>query len=450
MDANNGLQARLPPHNLEAEQSVLGSIIRENNVLSDVVQIVEHPDHFYTDAHRKVFSAILELYGLSKPIDLVTLGEQLHQNKHVEDIGGYGYLAQIYDATPAAANAEYYARIVRDKSILRSLIHAGGDILRAAQNPSGPAQQVLEEAERKIFHIAETGIIGQYYTLEQALNEAYDRIDARHQRDPSAVSGLPTGFVDLDNITAGLQDSEMIIVAARPSVGKTAFTLGLVRNMAVDEGLPVFYVSLEQSRIELAERLLSCQAAFDGQRLRRGHLSSEDMQRIIAAGAILREAKIFIDDSPGQTMLRIMANARRLKHRHGIRAVFVDYLQLVEPDDRKESRQEQVAVISRRLKFMAKDLKIPVVACAQLNRAVEHRAEGEPKLADLRESGSIEQDADTVMLLHRPKDKNTGQDIDGVLKIIIAKQRNGPTGSVMLTHIKHFMRFENYAGPPLE
>jgi replicative DNA helicase len=393
MDSANGMQTRLPPHNLEAEQSVLGSIIRDNNVLYDVVQVVEQEEHFYTDAHRKIFKAIKQLAERGQPIDLVTLGDQIHQNKHVEDIGGYGYLAQIYDATPAAANAVYYARIVRDKSILRSLIHAGTKILRDAQNPSGPAQQMMEEAEREIFHIAEQGIIGQYYTIGDALIDVYERIDARHGRDPSAVSGLPTGYVDLDNITAGLQESEMIIVAARPSVGKTAVTLNLVRNMAVDEGLPIFYVSLEQSRVELAERLLSCQAMFDGQRLRRGHLSSEDMQRIINAGGILREAKIFIDDSPGQTMLRIMANARRLKHRHGIRAVFVDYLQLVEPDDRKESRQEQVAVISRRLKFMAKELKIPVVACAQLNRAVEHRAEGEPKLADLRESGCITGDA---------------------------------------------------------
>jgi replicative DNA helicase len=393
MDATTGMQARLPPHNLEAEQSVLGSVIRDNHVLNDVMNIIEHDEHFYTDAHRKIYRAIKNLFEHHKPIDLVTLGDQLHQNQHVEDIGGYGYLAQIYDATPAAANGVYYARIVRDKSILRSLLHAGTEILRDAQNPSGPAQQVMEEAERKIFQIAERGIIGQYYTMEEALQGVYDRIDARHLRDPSAVSGLPTGYVDLDNITAGLQESEMIIVAARPSVGKTALALNLVRNMAVDEVLPIFFVSLEQTRVELAERLLSCQAMFDGQRLRRGHLGSEDMQRIINAGGILRDAKIFIDDSPGQSMLRIMANARRLKHRHGIRAVFVDYLQLVEPDDRRESRQEQVAVISRRLKFMAKDLKLPVVACAQLNRAVEHRAEGEPKLADLRESGCITGDA---------------------------------------------------------
>lgn len=393
MDATNVAQGRLPPHNLEAEQSVLGSILRDNTVVSDVVQIIEQDDHFYTDAHRKIFRAIKQLFEHHKPIDLVTLGDQLHQNQHVEDIGGYGYLAQIFDATPAAANAVYYARIVRDKSILRSLLQAGTEILRDAQNPSGPAQEVMAEAERKIFHIAERGIIGQYYTMEEALQGVYDRIDARHMRDPSAVSGLPTGYVDLDNLTAGLQESEMIIIAARPSIGKTAITLNLVRNMAVDEELPVFYVSLEQTRVELAERLLSCQAMFDGQRLRRGHLGSEDMQRIINAGGILRDAKIFIDDSPGQTMLRIMANARRLKHRHGIRAVFVDYLQLVEPDDRRESRQEQVAVISRRLKYMAKDLKLPVVACAQLNRAVEHRAEGEPKLADLRESGCITGDA---------------------------------------------------------
>jgi replicative DNA helicase len=291
-------------------------------------------------------------------------------------------------------------------------------------------------------------VAGETITISNAISAAYDRIEMRQNREGghSEVSGLPTGYVDLDNITAGLQESELIIVAARPSVGKTALTLNLMRNIAVDHGFPVFFASLEQSRIELAERLLCSEAKVDGQKLRKGHLSTDEHKKIIAAGNRLSEAKIFLDDSPGQNMIRIAANARRLKLRHGIKLVVIDYLQLVEPENRKDNRQEQVAVISRKMKFLAKELRIPVIACAQLNRGVENRLEAEPRLADLRESGSIEQDADTVMLLHRPKDPQTGLDADGVLEIIIGKQRNGPTGKITLAHVKNHMRFANYAG----
>jgi replicative DNA helicase len=444
--AVTALTDRLPPHNPEAERSVLGSMLRDNGVIGDIVQLVRE-DHFYSHAHRQIYSAIVALYSKGQPVDLVTLGEQLHLQKQIEDIGGYAYLADLWESSPTAANAEYYARIVRDKAIIRELIHAGTDIVREAYDQSAPADEVLEGAERKILQIAEWGVTGQTYTIEEAIREAYDRIDARHQRDQWSISGLPTGFVDLDDKTAGLQESELVIVAARPSVGKTAFTLNLARHIAVEEGQPVFYVSLEQSRIELAERLLCCQARVDSHKLRKGHLSSDEMQKIIRAGGELEAAKIFIDDSPGVNMLRIAANARRLKLRHNIKAVFVDYLQLVEPDNRRDSRQEQVAGISRRLKFLAKELRIPVIACAQLNRGVENRAEEKPRLADLRESGSIEQDADTVMLLHRPKDAS-GMEAEGSIQVIIAKQRNGPVGEVNLAYLKQYMRFENFAVGP--
>jgi replicative DNA helicase len=437
------LQDRLPPHNLEAERGVLGSMLRDNGVIGDVLQILRE-DNIYTDAHRKIYRAITQLYDKGQPVDLVTLGEQLYQHKQIEDVGGYAYLAELWDAAPTAANAEYYARIVRDKAIVRNLIHASTEILHDAYHQSVPADELLEGAERKILDIAEWGITGQTYTVEEAVNDAFDRIDTRQQRDQWSISGLPTGFVDLDDKTAGLQDSELIIVAARPSVGKTAFTLNLARHIALEEGHPVFYVSLEQSRIELAERFLCMQAKVDSHKLRKGHLSAEDMQKLIRAGGELRNAKIFIDDSPGQNMLRIAANARRLRLRHGIRLVVVDYLQLVEPDNRRDSRQEQVAGISRRLKFLAKELRIPVLACAQLNRGAEDRTDHRPRLSDLRESGSIEQDADTVMLLHRPELYEPGQD-EGIVEVIIAKQRNGPIGEVRLTYLKQFMRYENFA-----
>jgi replicative DNA helicase len=442
MPLDRDVAERLPPQNRDAERSVLGSMLRDNGIIGDVVQIVR-ADNFYSDAHQKIYQAIVALYDKAHPADLVTLADYLKEQQQIEDIGGYPYLAELWDAAPTAANAEYYARIVRDKAIVRNLIHAGNEILRDAYDQNQPADELLGDAEKKIFEIASLGVTGQTYTLEQALADAYDRIDKRSTGD-ATTSGVATGFVDLDEKTAGLHEGELIILAARPSVGKTALALNLARHIAVEERLPVFFVSLEQSRVELAERLLCCQARVDSHKLRKGHLGSDEMQRIIEAGGYLGKAKMFIDDSPGQGMLRIAANARRLKMRHNIRVVFIDYLQLIEPDNRRDSRQEQVASISRRLKFLAKELQIPVVALAQVNRSSEDRQDHRPRLADLRESGSIEQDADTVMMLHRPEMYEPGQH-EGTVEVIIGKQRNGPTGEITLTYLKQFMRFENFA-----
>src|SRR5262249_42517246 len=361
MPPDTDVAERLPPHNAEAERGVLGSMLRDNGMIGDVVQIL-HAESFYSDAHQKIFVAIRTLYDKGHPADLITLAEYLKEQKQIEDIGGYPYLAELWDAAPTAANAEYYARIGRDKAIIRNLIHAGSEVLRDAYDQTQPADELLESAERRIFEIAQLGITGQTYTLEQALAEAYDRIDTRHSRDPLSISGLSTGFVDLDEKTAGLQNSELVILAARPSVGKTALALNLARHIAVEEKQPVFFVSLEQSRIELAERLLCSQARVDSHKLRKGHLSSDEMQRLIERGGVLGKTKRLTDDTPGQGMPRIGANARRLKMRHGIKVVFIAYLQLIEPDNRRDSRQEQVANISRRLKFLARELQIPVVA----------------------------------------------------------------------------------------
>jgi replicative DNA helicase len=442
MPSDQDRTERLPPQSREAERSVLGSMLRDKNALGDVVQILR-TESFYADAHQKIYQAITTLPDKGKPVDLVMLAEELRQRGQLEDIGGPAYLGSLWDAAPTAANAVYYAQIVRDRSVIRNLIGASTEILRDAYDQTQPADEMLEAAERKIFEVAELGIAGQTYTLVEALQDAYNRIDLRSQGGSLAISGLPTGYPDLDEITAGLQNSEMVIVAARPSVGKTAFALNLVRNIAVDEGHPVFFVSLEQSRIELAERLLCCQARVDSHRLRRGNLSSDDMTKIVDAGGKLRNAKIFIDDSPGQGMLRISANARRLHLRQHIKLVVIDYLQLIEPDNRRDPRQEQVAQISRRIKFLARELKIPVIALAQVNRASEDRQDHRPRLADLRESGSIEQDADVVMLLHRPDRYEPGQN-EGLVEVIIGKQRNGPTGDVNLNYIKQYMLFEPY------
>jgi replicative DNA helicase len=444
MPPNMDAADRLPPQSRDAERSVLGSMLRDNGVIGDIIQLV-YDESFYLDAHQKIYRAIRTIYDRGHPVDLVVLAEHLKEQKQIEDIGGYAYLGELWDAAPTAANAEYYAHIVRDKSVVRNLIHASTEILRDSYDQVMPADDLLEGAERKILDIAQMGMTGQTFTLEQVLKEAYDRIDNRHQHDQMSISGLPTGFHDLDNITAGLQNSDLVIIAARPSVGKTAFALNLVRHVVIEEGHPAFFVSLEQSRIELAERLLCCQARVDSHKLRKGHLGSEDMQKLIEAGGVLGKAKLFIDDTPGQGLLRISANARRLKLRHKIRLVVLDYLQLIEPDNRRDSRQEQVAQMSRRLKFLARELQIPVVALAQVNRSSEDRQDHRPRLSDLRESGAIEQDADTVMLLHRPELYEPGQH-EGILEVIIAKQRNGPTGEVTLAFLKQFMRFEDFAG----
>jgi replicative DNA helicase len=441
--SDQGGVERLPPFNRDAERSTLGSMLRDNAVVGDVVQVVREQS-FYTDAHQKIFRGITALYDKGHPVDLVTLADWLKEQKYLEDVGGYAYLAELWDAAPTAANAEYYARIVRDKGVVRNLIHASTEILRDAYDQGQAADDLLEGAERKILDIAQMGVTGQTITLRDALQEAYDRIDQRSGREHTEVSGLPTGFLDLDALTAGLQNSELIIIAARPSVGKTSLALNLVRHLIVEAAQPVFFVSLEQSRIELAERLLCCQARVDSHKLRKGHLGGEEMQKLIEAGELLRQGRLFIDDTAGQGMLRIAANARRLKLRHGIKLVVVDYLQLIEPDNRRDSRQEQVANISRRLKFLAKELVIPVVALAQVNRGSEDRQDHRPRLSDLRESGAIEQDADTVMLLHRPEMHEPGQH-EGVVEVIVGKQRNGPTGEITLTYLKQFMRFENFA-----
>ena len=441
---------RLPPQSREAERSVLGSMLRDNSVISVVVQLLRTED-FYADAHQKIYQAVVSLHDKSgQPVDVVLLAEELKQRGQIEDVGSYTYLAELWDAAPTAANAEYYAKIVRDRALVRNLIHAGTEILRDAYEQAQPADELLEQAERKILDVAQMGIMGQTFTLEEALAEAYDRIDTRNTGEQMSISGLSTGYTDLNEITAGLQNSELVIVAARPSVGKTAFALNITRNIVVEEGHPVFFVSLEQSRIELAERLLCCQARVDSHKLRKGSLNSDDMEKLIEAGGVLRGAKLFIDDTPGQGMLRIAANARRLKLRHHLKLVVIDYLQLIEPDNRRDPRQEQVAQISRRLKFLARELQIPVVALAQVNRSSEDRQDHRPRLADLRESGSIEQDADTVMLLHRPDRYEPGQN-EGVVEVIIGKQRNGPTGDITLAYIKQYMRFDNFSpGTPFE
>ena len=444
MSAESPSHDRLPPQSRDAERSVLGSMLRDNAVINDVLQILR-TDNFYFDAHQKIFQALVDVYNAGHPVDMIILADALKTRKHFEDVGGDIYLADLWDAAPTAANAEYYAKIVREKAITRNLIHASTEILRDAYDQAQPADELLGSAERKILEIAERGMTGNTTTLMEAIDEAYTRIDQRTGKKSGSVSGVASGFVDLDALTAGFQNSELIILAARPSVGKTAFSLNIVRHVVVEEKLPVFFVSLEQAKVELAERLLAAQARVDSHRLRTGHLGSDDIGKLHVAGDTLRHsAKLFIDDTPGQGMLRIAASARRLKIKEGIRLVVIDYLQLIEPENRRDPRQEQVAQISRRLKFLARELELPVMALAQVNRSSEDRQDHRPRLADLRESGSIEQDADTCLMLHRPGRFDGGTE-DNIIEVIVAKQRNGPTGDVTLAYLKQYMRYENYA-----
>lgn len=438
---------RLPPHSREAEEGVIGGILRDPEVLSSL-QMMIRPENFYLDAHQKIVQAIYDLNADNQPIDLVLLHERLRKNKQIADVGGPEYLADLWQKVPTGANAEYHAKIVRDNAMIRSLIHSGNEILRDAYDRTQSADELVAGAERRIMDIAKAGMIGETKTLKEAVHEALERLDSRLGKENLELSGIPTGFVELDNITAGMQRSELVIIAARPSVGKTAFALNLVRHIVVEEDMPVLFFSLEQSRIELAERLLCCQSRVDSHRVRKGHLNSDDIQKLMDAGDILRKARLYIDDTPQRSMLQIAATARRLmkkeEKRGGLRMVVIDYLQLIEPENRRDPRQEQVAQISRRLKFLARELNLPVIALAQVNRASEDRQDHKPRLADLRESGSIEQDADTCMMLHRPG-KFDGTQEDNILEVIIAKQRNGPTGDITLTYIKQYMRYENYA-----
>jgi replicative DNA helicase len=411
-------------------------MLRDNTVIADVLEVITEED-FGHAGHRAIFRATCKLFADGEPADLATLANALHATGEIKDVR-YDYLGQLWEAAPVAANAEHYATMVRDEAMFRCLKRAGQDITSAAESRADKPEALLEDAEKRIFEIARMGLRGSAVPLTTALNEACELIDRRVTGELSA-SCVPTGFCDLDRLLGGFQNSELIIIAARPSIGKTALGICLARNAMVDHELQVYFASLEQSRTELAARLLSAQARVDGYRLRRGTLNSEEKERLAVAREILLRATMHVDDSPTQSMLKIAANARRFKMRRGLHLVVVDYLQLVEPEDRRAPRQEQVASISRRLKILAKDLQVPVVAMAQLNRSLEDRADSRPRLSDLRESGAIEADADTVLLLHRERGT------EGVIDLICAKQRNGPTGEVRLAFEGKYMLFSNYA-----
>jgi replicative DNA helicase len=434
---------RLPPQNIEAEQGVIGSILLDNDVLHDVVPMLKVED-FYRDSHQVIYRTIRDLYDLGRAVDAITLADELTRRGEYAKVGGDDALAQILASVPHAANARYYAGIVREKAIPRALIEASNEVIREAYSNSHTADELLELAERRVFAIAEEQVSGETVELRDVVTRAMDRIALRsEERHP--ITGVSTGFFELDDLTGGFQGSQLVILAARPSMGKTALALNICEHVILERKTGVLMVSLEMGEMELAERLLCARSKVDGHKLRTGHgLGTREMTQLGKAYDELRMAPLFIDDTPARNMLQITANARRLKMRQDIGLIVVDYIQLIDAEESRDSRQEQIAKISRRLKTLARELQVPVIALSQLNRAVENREDRRPRMADLRESGAIEQDADLVLLLHRPEyyDPN---DRPGTAELIVAKNRNGATGNVTLTFLKNVTRFENSA-----
>ena len=436
------LSGKVPPQNLEAERAVIGSVLLVNSCFDDIADML-HGEYFYTEGHRHIFESIQSLYDSGvRGIDAVTLAEELVSREKLEAVGGVEYLVELLDSVAHAANVKYYAEIVRDKWVQRSLIYACTDILKDCYDPSVETEKLLGNAESKVFNILKGQDGEQKLEIRDILMDTFDRIQERLSNE-SSVSGVTTGFTDLDEKTNGFQPAELIILAARPSMGKTAFVCNIAMAVARIEQKSVLFFSLEQSKLELAERLLSIHSEINGKSLRAGQLDDDEHDRLMRGSSELSELPLFIDDKPGRTMSQIAAIARRVDRQKELGLIIIDYLQLVEPEDKQQPREQQIAQISRRLKFLSKDLRVPVIALAQLNRGVELREDKRPKLADLRESGAIEQDADLVTFLHRP-DAYDPEDRPGEAEVVIAKHRSGPTGIVRLTWRKEFMRFENF------
>jgi replicative DNA helicase len=436
---------KLPPQNIEAEESILSAVLIDSSTLLDIIEILS-PEDFYRTAHQKIFAAITELYAKSEPIDLVTVANKLKEKGQLEDMGGATYLAQLVDTVPLAVNAEHYARIIRDKSSLRKLIAQANIIVNRCFEDRGDVDEVINFAEKSIFEISENKLKRSFFPVSDLINGNIDALEER-QGSGSMLTGVPSGFTRLDQLTSGFQGSDLIIVAARPSMGKTSFALNVARNAAVDSNVPVAIFSLEMSKEQLSMRLLTSEARIDSSRLRGGFFNEDDWERLTNAAGILEQAPIYIDDSADVTPMDIRAKARRLKADKGLGLVIIDYLQLMRGSTSKERRDLEISEISRSLKILAKELNVPVLALSQLNRMLEQRSDKRPMLSDLRESGALEQDADLVAFIYRDEVYNQDENNPkrGKAEIILGKQRNGPVGTAFLTFLKSYTRFEDLA-----
>jgi replicative DNA helicase len=434
----------VPPQSLEAEESILSAILVDNDTLPEILEILS-PKDFYRSSHQKMFTAITELFSRNEPVDLVTLTNILRERGWLEEIGGATYLANLVDTVPLAVNAQHYAKIVHDKACLRQLIEKSNAIAKRCFEDRGDVENVIDYAESSIFEISENKIKPAFYPIGKIIEVNIDALEER-QGNKAMVTGVATGFTKLDELTAGLQKSDLIILAGRPGMGKTAFALNIAKNSAVDINIPVAIFSLEMSKEQLSFRMLSSEARIDSSRLRRGFITQDDWIKITDAAGFLSQAPIFIDDSPNITVLEIRAKSRRLKMENDIGLIIIDYLQLMKGRVSAERRDLEISEISRSLKALAKELDIPVLALSQLNRKLEERSDKRPQLADLRESGALEQDADVVAFIYRDElyNKDENNPNKGRAEIILAKQRNGPTGTAILTFLDTYTRFENF------
>lgn len=444
-------QLRVPPHSLEAEQSVIGGLLLDNTAWDRIADLVGEND-FYHDEHRRIYRQIRKLLGDNKPADALTVAEALDVAGDGERTGGLVYLGEIAANTPTAANIRRYAEIVRERAILRQLVSAGDEITTSALNPLGrEAKELLDEAEAKIFAIAEAGMRHQtgFQHIHPLLAQVVERIQELHDREnPSDITGVPTGYYDLDAKTSGLQEGDLIIIAGRPSMGKTSFALNIAEHVALEVGLPVGVFSMEMGGTQLAMRLLASVGRLDQHRVRTGRLNEDEWSHLSLALGRLHEAPMYIDETPGLNPIDLRARARRLHRQCGkLGLIVIDYLQLMSSASPGENRATEISEISRSLKGLAKELAVPVVALSQLNRSLEQRPNKRPIMSDLRESGAIEQDADLITFIYRDEVYNPDSQDKGTAEIIIGKQRNGPIGTVRLTFIGEYTRFENYAAP---
>ena len=430
---------RMPPSDGNAERSVLGSMMIDPEAVGKAVELLQ-PEDFYKGSHREIFAAMVEQFSVNEPVDILTIGSNLNRSGKLEEVGGNYYLAELANQVASAANVEYHARIVLEKSMLRRLISISTEISGMAFEGTEKATDLIDQAEQKIFSLSERGLRKGFEHIHPILKHTFETIEHYHSRK-GTVTGVPSGFNELDNLTSGFQGSDLVIVAGRPSMGKTAFCLNLARNAAVDHGVGVAFFSLEMANYQLAMRLLCSEARVDAHRVRTGTLENDRWPRLAEAAGRLYKAPIFIDDTPGISILELRAKARRLMAEHRIGMIVIDYLQLIH-GPRTDNRQQEISMISQSLKALAKELNVPVLALSQLSRAVESRTDKKPMLSDLRESGAIEQDADVVMFVFR--EEFYGQsDQEGLAEIIIGKHRNGPIGTAHLRFQKRYVRFEN-------
>ena len=436
-------EIRIPPQNIEAEKSVLGAMLIDEEAIGVCVEILDEA-WFYEDAHRKIYRAVIDLYQNRKNVDLITLSDKLKSDGILDDIGGVTYLSLLIDIVPSTANVEHYAHIVKEKGVLRHLIRSATKIISNSYELQGSVEEVVDEAERMIFEVAEMKQHRQSAHIKDLVKQSIEKIDQLYQRKEH-VTGVATGFSKIDFMTSGLQPADLIIVAARPSMGKTALAISIAENVSIQGNRGVAIFSLEMSKEQLVQRMLCSQARVDAHKVRSGFLSPSDWPKLTAAAGKLSEAKIFIDDTPAISVLELRAKARRLKANNNVDLIILDYIQLMRSTTKIESRQQEISEISRSLKALARELNVPIIALSQLSRAVEARQDKRPQLSDLRESGAIEQDADVVILLMREEYYEPTEENKGQADIIIAKQRNGPVGTVKLVFLKEYTRFENLA-----